>query len=319
MKKKKLLAILLVSTMVFGITACGTKIPETPQETAEDVQSEEEEYADFYIENPEISMEELREANQLTALANNHESFSYVMESYDAEDHLTSTRKGQFTFSDGKLLYDSETGDTYGSEYYVTDYIAEDTPGAEYLGTEIDGEWFGNINLFAQAEYNDFVSIVWMGKSERDTEEVLENSTQDGVIILQVRTRNEGLDGYFDDLYYVDPDTREVVYRESSWYSENGQLISIDRYKITYDEPYENHFEAMVRTTNGKDLCNLTITINPGTDSMEVNRYQVNKGTSVMFESMKDFTMYSDEKMTQEITEIDSTVDETSVFIKINE
>ena len=75
----------------------------------------------------------------------------------------------------------------------------------------------------------------------------------------------------------------------------------------------------MLDITSAEDLCYLTLVIDPAGDHMEVNPYQFRKGTTVVFQSEKDFTMYSDEECTQEITEIDTTVDEDTVFIKLKD
>ena len=50
------------------------------------------------------------------------------------------------------------------------------------------------------------------------TEEITDISTQDGAIIVQVRTKYVDYGNYYDTMYYVDPDTKLILYREDSWY-----------------------------------------------------------------------------------------------------
>lgn len=311
--------------MALGTAGCQGKETEqkAASEEADTSESEEsaEDYADYYIENTDITLEELYAANNLTALAENHSSLSYTMESYDADDALVSTTKLQYTMFEGKLWYDSEMYiDSISSTLYAAGYESEDMPGAEYAAMEDEG---GNMNYYVlvspKSEYQKFASWGWMDKNEGDTEEILEVTTQDGALIVQSRTNKQDSRQHCDNLYYVDPDTRLILYLEQTWYSGEGEILSVDQYRPVYDEPYVTDQRSMLDITTAEDVCYLTVVIDPAGDHMEVNPYQFRKGTVVIFQSEKDFTMYSDEECTQEITEIDTTVDEDTVFIKLKD
>lgn len=323
MKKKILLMFLLA--MALGTAGCQSKETEQKTVSAEADTSENEEsaedYADYYIENTDITLEELYAANNFTALLENHSSLSYTMESYDADDVLISNMKLQYTMFEGKLWYDSEMYINSISEtFYVAGYESEDMPGAEYAVIEEEG---GDTLYYAlispREEYQKFASWGLMVTEEGDNEELLEVSTQDGALIVQSRTNIQDSKQHCDSLYYVDPDTHLILYLERTWYSGEGEILNVERYTPVYDEPYKTEQRSMLDITSAEDLCYLTVVIDPAGDHMEVNPYQFRKGTEVIFQSEKEFTMYSDEECTQEITEIDTTVDEDTVFIKLKD
>ena len=228
---KKRIACLLGLTLVLGLAGCGTKA-QTPAEAPEEAQeetadgegaAEESEYndSDYLVENTDITMEELRAANRPTALMKEHESLGFTWENYDADENLQSTVEAQFIFFEGKLWYDAVMTDASGNKTYTSDYEAEDMPGASYNYQEDssgDARW---LTVYPSDEYQYWAAQRWMQDLYPDqTEEITDISTQDGVIILMVRTKYQDSGNYYDTMYYVDPDTKLILYREDSWYDE---------------------------------------------------------------------------------------------------
>lgn len=326
---KKRVVCLLGLTVALALGACGktAQAPvdaqsETTEETAGDVADSEEEYdySEYIVEDTDITMEELRAVNSPTALMKEHQSLGFTWENYDADHNLQSTTKSQFIFHEGKLWYDSELTDTEGNKTYFSDYEAEDMPGASYGYQEDpngDSRW---LTLYPSSEYQYWVSQRWMqDKYPNQTEEITDISTQDGAIIVQVRTKNTDTAYYYDTMYYVDPDTKLILYREDSWYDETGTLISVDEYTPLYDEPYVSDGVAHLSVTDGEDMCELTAVFDPGQENEETQTFRIVKGTFVNIVSNDNYTLYSDPECTDLMDEIHTQADQVTVYIKMDD
>ena len=337
--KKKMLFMLLMA-MVLGTAGCKNEEPSRETKTTEadttksDAAKETtkaedgtkaEDYSDSDIKNADITIEELYAANNLMALAENHSCMSYTMESHDADGFLLCTMDTQYTMIDGKFGYDAELY-IYSEDIpelltiYSTSYEAENIPGAEYnVMYDEDGNAEYIVFVCPRAEHKKYTTRGWMNSEDDETEELLGAYVKDGILIVESRIVSKNMEGYSDNLYHVDPDTHLLLYAEQTWYNGEGEVRSVDRYTLVYDKPYKEAQQAMLDITSAEDLCYLTIVVDPAGDNMEVNSYQFRKGTDVTFRSEKEFTMYSDEECTQEITYIDTSVDEDTVFIKLKD
>lgn len=327
---KKRIACLLGLTLVLGLAGCGTKA-QTPAEAPEEAQeetadgegaAEESEYndSDYLVENTDITMEELRAANRPTALMKEHESLGFTWENYDADENLQSTVEAQFIFYEGKLWYDAVMTDASGNKTYTSDYEAEDMPGASYNYQEDpkgDARW---LTVYPSDEYQYWAAQRWMQDLYPDqTEEITDISTQDGVIILMVRTKYQDSGNYYDTMYYVDPDTKLILYREDSWYDEAGTLLSVDKYTPVYDEPYVSDGVARISVSDAEDSCELTVVFWPGQEKEETQTFRVAKGTYVSVVSNTEYTLYSDPDCTKTMDEIRTQEDQVTVYVKMAE
>ena len=177
--KKKLLMIWMIVAAT-GLSGCGSanepdaQAQGAAQETVtagEQTEStggtdETDEYADFYIADPNVSLDELYAANDLRELAKNHESLSYTLESYDAQDHLESTVKGQFTFRDGRILFDSEMASLEESISYITCDELDGVTGAEYSYYPPDSDSSCYLTIYPADEYADIMAGRWMSNEK---------------------------------------------------------------------------------------------------------------------------------------------------------
>ena len=276
---------------------------------------EADEYADFYIADPDVSLEELYAANDLRKLAKDHQSLSYTLESYDAQEHLESTVKGQFTFRDGRLLFDSEMTGLEESLSYITCDELDGVTGAEYSYYPPDSDSSCYLTIYPADEYADIMAGRWMSneKGLERKEELFDTSTQDGAILLQSRTTFTDIAEYYETLYYVQPETNLLLYKEDVWYTSEGEKLSVDRYSPVYDEPYEDENTAMKMVTEGDDLCHLTVVLEAGEQEEKVSEYDVRKGTMIFFESRKPYTVSSSGDMIVEISEISTNEDEVTI------
>lgn len=323
---KKRVVCLLGLAVVLALGGCG-KTAQTPAdaqgETQEDAagdeagaDSEEEyDYSEYIVEDTDITMEELRAVNSPLALMKEHESLGFTWENYDANEKLQSTVKAQFIFFDGKLWYDSEMTDSEGNKTYDSDYEAEDSPGATYsyqADPKGDSRW---LTLYPASAYQHWVAQRWMPDlCPGQTEEITDISTQDGAIIAIVRTTYEDYGNYYDTMYYVDPDTKLILYREDSWYDEAGTLLSVDKYTPLYDEPYVSNGVARLSVTDGTDMCELTVVFAPGQEKEETQTFRIVKGTYVNIANSSDYTLYSDPECTEMIDEIPTQADQVTIY-----
>ncbi len=326
--KKKLLMIWMIVAAA-GLSGCGSanepdaQAQGAAQETVtagEQTEStggtdETDEYADFYIEDPDVSLEELYTANDLRELAKGHQSLSYTMESYDAQEHPESTVKGQFTFRDGRILFDSEMASLEESISYITCDELDGVTGAEYSYYPPDSDSSCYLTIYPADEYADIMAGRWMSneKGLERKEELFDTSTQDGAILLQSRTTFTDIAEYYETLYYVQPETNLLLYKEDVWYTSEGEKLSVDRYSPVYDEPYEDENTAMKMVTEGDDLCHLTVVLEAGEQEEKVSEYDVRKGTMIFFESRKPYTVSSSGDMIVEISEISTNEDEVTI------
>ena len=334
MMKKRLLSFLLAAVMAAAMIGCGSASTEpttneggTQEETAqetkndavEDTSAEEEEYAKFNVENTDITLEEIRTVNSPLSLITEHESLGITWENYDANEKPQSTVQQQFLFYEGRLWRDAVMTDSEGNKIYYSDYEAEDTPGASYSYDEniMVGKY--GLTVYPADEYQYWIGQYWMPDAYNDQkEEITDISTQDGAIIVQSRLENTDSGNYFECLYYVDPDTRLILYREDSWYDAEGTLISVDKYTPIYDEPYISDQIAKGAVTNvDEELCNLTIVFRPNQENEEVQQFHVAKGTLVSVVSNHDYTLYQDAECTDRIDSINTDTDNTTIYVAL--
>lgn len=321
---KKRIVCMLGLVLVLGLAGCGTKeqaSEEVQEEIADDKKEQEAEESEYIVKDTDITMEELREVNRPTALMKEHESLGFTWENYDADENLQSTVEAQFIFFEGKLWYDAVSTDSWGNiKTYYSDYEAEDMPGATYSYQEDpNGDDTYDLTIYPSDEYQYWVAQQWMPDLySYQTEEITDISTQDGAIIMMVRTKYQDYDKYYDTMYYVDPDTKLILYREDSWYDEEGTLLSVDKFTPVYDEPYVSDGVARIAVTDAEDICELTVVFRPGQEE-EIQTFRVAKGTYASVVSNTDYTLYSDPDCTNMINEISTQEDQMTVYVKMAE
>ena len=175
-----------------------------------------------------------------------------------------------------------------------------------------------SLTLYPSGEYQYWVAQRWMQDLyPNQTEEITDISTQDGAIIVQVRTQYVDYGNYYDTMYYVDPDTKLILYREDSWYDEAGNLLSMDRYTPVYDEPHVSDGVARLSVMNGENTCELTAVFNPGTDNEDTQTFCIAKGTFVNVVSNNNYSLYSDPGCTDLMDEIRTEADRLTVYVKM--
>ena len=294
----------------------------TADAAAEDTAEEEEEY-DYYVELPEdLTMDQIRTANSPITLMKDHQSLGFKWENYDADDKLLSTMEAQYIMFEGKLWYDAVLTDENGEKTYFSDYEAEDMPGATYNYQEGVDELANSMTLYPEGEYQYWCAQRWMPDLYPDqTEEITDISSQDGALIVQVRTGYPDFGYYYDTLFYLDPEDYLILYREDTWYDEENNLISVDKYTPVYDEPYVSDGVARLHVTDGEDICDLTVVFNPNKENTDVQEFKIAKGTIANIVSNSNYTLYSSESCTDAdlIDTIDTDKDENTVYVLLED
>ena len=296
---------------------------DTADAETEDTSAEAEDY-NYYVEIPEnLTMDEIRTANSPITLMKDHESLGFTWENYDANDTLRSTMQAQYIMFEGKLWYDAVLTDENGLKSYYSDYEADDVPGATYNYQEGVDDLANSMTLYPKEEYQYWCAQRWMPDLyPGQEEEITDISTQDGALLVQVRTTYTDFGNYHDTLFYLRPETYLILYREDTWYDEEDNLLSVDKYTPVYDEPHvsDQVAKGMV-SDSAEDVCDLTVVFNPNKENMETQEFKIAKGTIVNVISNSNYTLYSSDSCTSNdmIDTIDTDKDESVIYVLLED
>jgi hypothetical protein len=270
---------------------------------------------------PQVTPEEIRAANSIPSLLERHSTVTITTEQLDADGNLMSTTETQYTRGPAGLLM---TTKFTGSDLELTEsgvpasgnmagYIAEGMPGALY--TESNGE--KSLQLFRSSEYEERLSSLWLPSNEEAgaVEELVECAEQDGALVITSNLTYEDFDDYTNtNLYYVDPESLDMLYMEVTAIDKDGVTTAIGQYRLEYDQPYAEKNDLVSRTVDTDDACALTLLINPDQKDEEIQQLRVAKDCEVYFYSSQDYSLYSDEACTQEIYFIDVTGETATAY-----
>ena len=152
--------------------------------------------------------------------------------------------------------------------------------------------------------YEDSVDT-WLAAIDEDsmTETVTGTSEQDGAIIVTTRTEyRDEADLYEETLYYIDPKTDDLLYMEvTSYNTQDDSVAAVVKTEISYDAPVTFEAKPFETIIADQDYCEVNLIVNPQQDDMTVCWYPVAHGTQLTFVPFSDYTLYSDEDLTQVI------------------
>ena len=269
-------------------------------------------------EEHSYTLEEIRTANSMEALLKNHDSIAYTQEVYqgDAEEPI-STATGVFYKKDGFYNMLVEYADPSGSSYCMQGYADNVYAGALY-STSTDGEKF--VTLYDAGSYDEAVDLMWATTPavEAVSVTVEESTWQDGAAIVRVRSEyGNTADMYEETYYYIEPESGELIYMETSSYALDGSVIAVNKITFSFDGDYTFASQPFAEIAEGTDYCEVNLILNPLEEDMEVHWYPIAHGTAVYFTSMSaSYTLYDDEELTHEITaaDIDTNKDVVNIF-----
>ena len=278
-------------------------VEEKPEPQQEPAAEPEQDAPQEAVNLPTYTPDEIRENNSVKNVLSRHNTMTYTRTFTDGEGNVNGTVREQFTMNDGFLQTNSDYTDETGSVVYSNQGYADSTYAGASYGLSSDGT--RNMTLYPDNETYESFADLWIAAADDEsvTEAVTDTSEQDGAVIVTTRTdyRDEA-DLYAVTLYYVDPETDDLLYMEvTSYNTQNDAVVAVTKTEISYDAPatFEaKPFEAIITSS---DYCEVSLIVNPQRDDMHVFWYPVAHGTEVGFAPLSDYTLYTDEELTQEI------------------
>ena len=271
-------------------------------------------------EPQQITLEQIRAANDPRSLLEKHDTVTVTVQESDQNDAVTDTAKFQYTYVVDEVL-----------AWYHYQYTENSDAGED----EVWGE--ANEKMYAERRASDdaaSLSIHFRHDDkqyildtmprcpalEEDVEQTVDScSEQDGELLLSVTARYLASDGdYYTVHYRVDPATNEVLEASVTDYikKESGEVSKLHTtlYRWSYDEPYQAERnvmnEVLFSTDSTEDVCDLTYFYpapgsekgwDVGENGWSVSEIRVAHGTRILFLDSVDLAFYADRELTEPI------------------
>ena len=281
-------------------------------------------------EPQQITVEQLRAANDQRSLLEKHDTVTVTVQESSQNDAVIDTAKFQYTYVVDEVL-----------AWYHYQYTENSDAGED----EVWGE--ANEKMYAERRASDDAASLSIHFRHDDKQYILdmmpqcptsgENAEQtidgcseeDGAILLSVTTRYLDSSGYYyTTCYRVDPATSELLEMSVTDYheDENGAVSKqgIRLYRWSYDEPYKAGRnllnEVLFSTDSMEDVCDLTYFYPaPGSENgWSVSEIRVAHGTRILFLDSADLALYADRELTKPIDfydGVDTSGESATVYI----
>ena len=287
---------------------------------------------DSISEPQQITLEQLRAANDQRSLLEKHDTVTVTMQESDQNDAVTYTAKFQYTRGVEDVL-----------AWYHCQYTENSTSGKAELWGQANGAMDAarmesdstedlSLSIYLEGKYEQYVldMIPRCPALEEDVEQSVDScSEQDGELLLSVTARYLSSDGdYYTALYRVDPATNEVLEASVTDYikKESGEVSKLHTtlYRWSYDEPYQAERnvmnEVLFSTDSKEDVCDLTTfyPVEEEENGWAMTLYRVAHGTRILFLDSADLALYADRELTKPIDfydGIDTSGESATVYI----
>lgn len=294
---------------------------------------------DDSADEPQITVEQLRAANDQRSLLEKHDTVTVTVQENDQNDAVTRTAKFQYTCVVDEVL-----------AWYHCRYTENSTSGKAELWGQANGAMDAarmesdstedlSLSIYLEGKYEQYVldMIPRCPALEEDVEQSVDScSEQDGELLLSVTARYLSSDGdYYTALYRVDPATNEVLEASVTDYikKESGEVSKLHttRYRWSYDEPYQAERnvmnEVLFSTDSTEDVCDLTYFYpapgsekgwDVGENGWSVSEIRVAHGTRILFLDSVDLAFYADRELTEPIDfydGVDTSGESATVYI----
>ena len=218
-------------------------------------------------EPQQITLEQLRAANDQRSLLKKHDTVTVTVQENDQNDAVTRTAKFQYTCVVDEVL-----------AWYHCQYTENSTSGKAELWGQANGAMDAarmesdstedlSLSIYLEGKYEQYVldMIPRCPALEEDVEQSVDSCSEQ--LLLSVTARYLASDGdYYTALYRVDPATNEVLEASVTDYikKESGEVSKLHttRYRWSYDEPYQAERnvmnEVLFSTDSTEDVCDLT-------------------------------------------------------------
>lgn len=288
-------------------------------------------------EPQQITLEQIRAANDPRSLLEKHDTVTVTVQESDQNDAVTDTAKFQYTYVVDEVL-----------AWYHYQYTENSDAGED----EVWGE--ANEKMYAERRASDDAASLSIHFRHDDKQYILDTmprcpaleedveqtvnscSEQDGELLLSVTARYLSSDGdYYTALYRVDPATNEVLEASVTDYikKESGEVSKLHTtlYRWSYDEPYKAGRnlmnEVLFSTDSTEDVCDLTYFYpapgsekgwDVGENGWSVSEIRVAHGTRILFLDSADLALYADRELTEPIDfydGVDTSGESATVYI----
>ena len=281
-------------------------------------------------EPKEISLEQVRADNIPEKLLEDHETVTVSIQGTDQDGKETYTAKVQYTRDDkGNLLLASHYSYTADSpvgedEFFAQACLSIKGNGVYLSKMESDGRL--NMNCYPSGEYEMYILDMLPACREADdsaSETINEQSEQDGAVLISTTTTYSDMpDYYYTTLYYVDPETGELLAKSVTDYSKDdsgeASVLGTTVYDWSYDESYAPEKELAAEAFNSDEACALTLVYNPGAADEETQEISIKRGTYVTFVSSTGNQLYADAELTKTLDDtlpIDTSGESMTVYV----
>lgn len=288
-------------------------------------------------EPQQITLEQIRAANDPRSLLEKHDTVTVTVQESDQNDAVTDTAKFQYTYVVDEVL-----------AWYHYQYTENSDAGEDEVWGEANEKMYAerrasddnaSLNIYPipgeGTEYLLDILPQCADPAAKNAEETLdERSEQDGAVLLSTTTRFDDQDDYYyTTLYYADPATGELLAMSVTDYIEDGEggatEMGTTLYNWSYDEPYETEpyksgryllNDVVYATDDTRPACLLTVCLpaKEGGEDWWVNEYHVARGTYVNICCRSGCTLYADAALTQPIDDtvsIDTNGEEMTVYV----
>ena len=288
-------------------------------------------------EPQQITLEQIRAANDPRSLLEKHDAVTVTVQESSQNDAVIDTAKFQYTYVVDEVL-----------AWYHYQYTENSDAGEDEVWGEANEKMYAErrasddaASLSIHFRHDDKQYILDMMPQcpalEEDVEQTVDScSEQDGELLLSVTARYLASDGdYYTVHYRVDPATNEVLEASVTDYikKESGEVSKLHTtlYRWSYDEPYQAGRnllnEVLFSTDSTEDVCDLTYFYpapgsekgwDVGENGWSVSEIRVAHGTRILFLDSVDLAFYADRELTEPIDfydGVDTSGESATVYI----
>ena len=288
-------------------------------------------------EPQQITLEQIRAANDPRSLLEKHDAVTVTVQESSQNDAVIDTAKFQYTYVVDEVL-----------AWYHYQYTENSDAGEDEVWGEANEKMYAErrasddaASLSIHFRHDDKHYILDMmpqcPTSGENAEQTIDGcSEEDGAILLSVTTRYLDSSGYYyTTCYRVDPATSELLEMSVTDYheDENGAVSKqgIRLYRWSYDEPYKAGRnllnEVLFSTDSMEDVCDLTYFYpapgsekgwDVGENGWSVSEIRVAHGTRILFLDSADLALYADRELTKPIDfydGVDTSGESATVYI----
>lgn len=284
---KKLIGLAMVMICVFCFCACGLRGDN---------------------EKSDISLDDVKNANQFGALMEDYDSISIKEERININGDVYSTVYWDFRMEDGQAAVDTWT------EAGEQKAVVNARSGVLY---SINGDAM-NATIVPAAEYEKRIKDMMPFLPSADEKFVSTQAMDEKEILVETAFENPQDNAAMGGSYYVDADTLQINRVQIAAYDEKGFKTSIRAMNVACDGSGEPDRSALTAVTGSKKdgQCNVTVVINPGSDNEETYTLDVAKGCGIAVSGREAYGLYRDEACQEELPAADTTGGSLTVYAK---